>query len=184
MHPTVDTAPPPRPSDDDGRRITPGRIAATLVVIALVAMWAYAFSGLAKKDPPDLLDDDTFSVAAESICAATRDDLAELPPAQDAGSPEARAVTVAQANMLLEAMVDDLAAIAPDGNDRDERITALWLDDWRIHLGDRERYVADLEAGSTEPAQFTGRGGRSITATIDNFAEVNSMPSCASPLDL
>ena len=53
-----------------------------------------------------------------------------------------------------------------------------------IHLGDRENYVADLEAGSTEPAQFTGRGGRSITATIDNFAEVNSMPSCATPLDL
>ena len=183
MDPTVDTAPPPRTTGDD-RRITPGRVAATVVVIVLVAMWAYAFSGLARKDPPDLLDDERFPTEAESICAATRDDLAELPAAQDARSPEERAVTVAQANVLLDSMVDDLAAIAPTEGGRDERITALWIDDWRIHLGDRERYVADLEAGSTEPAQFTGRGGRSITATIDNFAEVNAMESCATPLDL
>ncbi len=184
MDPTVDTTPPPRPRDDDPRRLTPGRIAATLVVIALVAMWVYAFSGMAKKDPPDLLDDDAFSVAAEPVCAATRDQLSELPPAQDAASPQERAVTVAQANALLEAMVDDLDAIAPDGGDRDERIAGLWLDDWRTHLADREQYVTDLAAGSTEPAAFTARGGRSITATIDNFAEVNSMPSCASTLDL
>ena len=184
MDPTVDTTPPPRPPDADDRRITPGRIAATVVVIALVAMGVYAFSGMAKKDPPDLLDDDAFSVAAEPVCAATRDQLAELPPAQDAASPEDRAVTVAQANVLLGAMVDDLEAIAPDGGDRDERITGLWLEDWRTHLADREQYVSDLEAGSTEPASFTARGGRSITATIDNFAKVNDMASCTTPLDL
>ena len=70
------------------------------------------------------------------------------------------------------------------GERHDARITALWLADWRTHLADRDRYVAALESGSTEPAQFTARGGRSITTTIDHFAEVNSMPSCATPLDV
>ncbi|MCB1005675.1 MAG: hypothetical protein KDB35_15940 [Acidimicrobiales bacterium] len=155
-----------------------------MVVLGLVLLWVYALSGAARRDAPDLLDDPSFATAAEPVCAEARDALAELPPAQQAPSPEARATTLADANAVLATMVDDLAALAPEGDDRDARITALWLADWRTHLADRDRYVAALESGSTEPAQFTARGGRSITTTIDHFAEVNSMPSCATPLDV
>lgn len=174
----------PAPVATDDRRITPGRVAATVVVVALVAMWVYAFSGMAAKDPPDLLDEPTFSVAAEPICAAAVDRLDALPPALEARTPEERATTVARANAILTTMLDDLRAVAPDGQDRDSRITALWLDDWETHLADRAAYVEDLQAGSEAPPVFTARGGRSITATIDNFAKVNDMASCVTPLDI
>ena len=176
------------PADDDadaGRRgWTVGRVAAVVVVLAIVLMWIYAFSGVAAKDPPDQLDDPAFASAAEPVCAATMDELEALPSARDAASPEERAQTVRDANALLATMVDDLDAIAPDGGDRDDRITGLWLADWRTHLEDRAAYADALAAGSTDAPQFTARGGRSITATIDNFAKVNDMASCASPLDL
>jgi hypothetical protein len=174
----------PAPTATRERRITPGRVATTVVVLALVAMWIYAFSGLAAKDPPDLLDDDAFSTAAEPICADAVDQLDDLPRAQEAGSPQERAGTVADANVILAAMLVDLRDIAPDDDDRDSRITGLWLDDWETHLADRAAYVEDLEEGAEGAPVFTARGGRSITATIDNFAKVNDMESCVTPLDI
>jgi len=183
------TEDPAQATDDEatgGRRVTPGRVVTTLVVVALVAMWVYAFSGMAKKDPPDLLDDAAFVLAAEPICDAAVARLDELPSAFEAGSPEERAGTVADASAILAVMVADLREVAPDGgdDDRNTRITRLWLDDWETHLADRAVYVEDLEAGSEDPAVFTARGGRSITATIDNFAKVNEIENCATPLDI
>lgn len=173
------------PDEAPGRRgWTVGRVAAVLVVLGLTLMWIYAFSGVAAKDPPDQLDDPAFAEAAEPVCDAARDDLEALPAARDADSPEERAVTVRQANAALTAMVDELDTLVPPTGDRDERITRLWLEDWRTHLDDRAAYADSLAAGSTDPAEFTARGGRSITATIDNFAEVNDMASCTTPLDL
>lgn len=193
----MDPAPPPstgvaEPSDPGvdadeapGRRgWTVGRVAAVVVVLGLTLMWIYAFSGVAAKDPPDQLDDPAFAEAAEPVCAAARDELESLPAARDADSPEERAVTVRQANATLTAMVDQLEELVPGGDDRDQRITRLWLADWRTHLEDRSAYADSLASGSTDPAEFTARGGRSITATIDNFAEVNDMASCTTPLDL
>lgn len=167
-----------------GRLVTPGRVLTTVVVVALVAMWFYAFSGMAKKDPPDLLEDAAFATAAAPICGAAVAELDELPSAFEAGTPEERAGTVADANRILTAMVADLRQVAPDDGDRDSEITQLWLDDWETHLSDRAAYVDELEAGSEEPAVFTARGGRSITATIDNFAAVNEIEDCAVPLDI
>lgn len=182
--PTQDPAQEPDDEHGDRRRVTPGRIATTAVVVALVAMWVYAFSGMAKKDPPDLLDDAAFATAAGPICEDARAQLDELPSALEAGTPEERAETVAEANTILTAMVADLRGAAPERDDRDSEITGLWLDDWETHLADRAAYVEDLEAGSEEPAVFTARGGRSITATIDNFAKVNDIADCATPLDI
>lgn len=186
--PVTPTPVPPDPAGEDvdgGRRgWTLGRVAAVVVVLAIVLMWIYAFSGVAAKDPPDQLDDPAFAQAAEPVCAATVEQLDELPSARDAGSPEQRAVTVREANALLTTMVDDLEALVPDSGDRDERITGLWLDDWRTHLDDRAAYADALADGGTDAPQFTARGGRSITATIDNFAKVNDMASCTTPLDL
>lgn len=177
-------APPAVPTDADDRRITPGRVAATVVVLGLVALWVYAFSGLARKDPPDLLDDPSFSQEAEPVCAVAVGAVEALPAAQDAPSPEVRAETVARANQILDEMVADLRLAAPTGADRDSRITGLWLDDWGTYLSDRRSYADALRRGSEDPPEFTPRGNRAITTTIDNFAEVNDMASCATPLDL
>lgn len=187
--PSTGAAEPSEPAVDAGaapgrRGWTVGRVAAVVVVLGLTLMWIYAFSGVAAKDPPDQLDDPAFTEAAEPVCAAARDELETLPAARDAESPEERAVTVRQANTVLTAMLDELDGLVAPGDDRDERITRLWLADWRTHLEDRAAYAESLAAGSTDPAEFTARGGRSITATIDHFAEVNDMASCTTPLDL
>lgn len=187
--PSTGAAEPSEPAVDTGeapgrRGWTVGRVAAVVVVLGLTLMWIYAFSGVAAKDPPDQLDDPAFAEAAEPVCAAARDELEALPAARDAESPEERAVTVRQANTVLTSMVDELDGLVAPGDDRDERITRLWLADWRTHLEDRAAYAESLAAGSTDPAEFTARGGRSITATIDHFAEVNDMASCTTPLDL
>ena len=147
-------------------------------------MWIYAFSGLARKDPPDLLDDPAFSRTAETTCATAVDALDQLPNAIDEPTPQSRAQTVAEANRILDQMVVSLRRQAPTRADRDSDITGRWLDDWDTYLSDRRAYVQALRGGSEEAPVFTARGGRSISATIDNFAEVNDMASCATPLDL
>jgi hypothetical protein len=166
------------------RRITPGRVAATIVVAGLLAMWVYAFSPWVVKDPPDTLDNDAFARQAQPVCAAAREQLDALPAARTATSPAQRATTVAQATTILGHMVDQLRPLAPQGASRDARITGLWLHDWETYLGDRRAYVVALQHGSTRPPTFTARGGESITVTIDNFAGVNRMLSCATPLDI
>ena len=166
------------------RRVTVGRVAIIVVLLALALLWVYALSGAARKDPPDQLDDPAFSEAAEPRCAEAREVIDGLPAAQDAESPEDRATTVAAATDELSAMIDDLEAEAPTGESRDARITRDWIDDWRIYLSDRRAYVEQLEAGSEDPFEVTPRGNRQITVTMDNFATVNRMASCAAPLDI
>jgi hypothetical protein len=81
-------------------------------------------------------------------------------------------------------MVDDLEAEAASLDGRDADITSQWLTDWRTYLDDRRDYEADLADGSTEPFEVTPRGNRQITVTMDNFATVNDMEGCATPLDI
>ena len=170
--------------DAPGRRVTVGRVAIVVVLLAITLMWIYALSGLAREDPPDQLDDRAFPEAAEPRCAAALDAIEALPPAADAGSPEERAGTVAAATDELAAMVDDLTELAPSGTGRDADITQEWLDDWETYLEDRRDHVTALEQGSTEPFEVTPRANRQITVTMDHFAEVNDMPSCATPQDI
>ena len=175
---------PPDLDDAPRRRITVGRVVIILVLLGLALMWIYALSGAAKQDPPDQLDDRAFPEAAERRCAAALEVIEDLPAAQEAENPEERAPSAAAATDELEAMVDDLAAEAPTGAGRDARITGLWLQDWRTYLEDRRDYVTELEQGSEEPFEVTPRGNRQITVTIDNFATVNDMESCATPQDI
>ena len=56
--------------------------------------------------------------------------------------------------------------------------------DWRTYLADRQAYVEALRAGSEAAPEFTARGGRAISTTIDHFADVNDMADCATPRDL
>jgi hypothetical protein len=171
-------------SDAPARRITVGRVVIVAVLLALALMWIYALSGAAKEDPPDQLDDPSFPEAAEARCADAVAVIDDLPPAQDVATPEERAPIVATATDGLDAMVDDLEAEAESLEGRDAEITAEWIADWRTYLEDRRDHEAELEGGSTEPFEVTPRGNRQITVTMDNFATVNDMESCATPLDL
>jgi hypothetical protein len=163
------------------RRPRVGTVLAVLVVAATIGMWAYLFL-IADPGVPDELDDDTFPTAGQAICAEAVGRIDELPPAQEATSPEDRGAVVVEANEILTDMVADLRAIAPtDG--QDERLTRLWLDDWDTYLADRERYADALLAGEDAELLVTARGAGQITVTLDHFAVVNHMEDCQSPLD-
>lgn len=177
-----DTLAPPTPP---APRWTPARVAVGVTVLLLVAMWAYvaylAF-GPGRQPPPDRLDDPTFATQAQEICDAAHDDVAGLPRAIDAETARERAEIVTEANARFAAMIDDLEAAAPDGEDG--AIVAEWIADWRTYLGDRVAYVAALRADPDARLLVTAKGQEQITEFIDAFSADNRMIACATPIDV
>ena len=164
-----------------------GRIVKFIAVSTLVAsfgVWVYAFSGFADRDPPDLLDDGSWSEAAERICAVAVADVAAMPSALDASDSQGRSEQVLATTDRFETMVTQLDDLSP-GTTFDRDLTAAWLDDWRLLLDDRRRYA---DAVREDPAAFftlTGVGpGVRLDRRITRFATVNSMPSCSTPTDV
>ncbi len=164
-----------------------GRLVKILAVSTLIAsfgVWAYAFSGQADRDPPDRLQDGTWSAAAEQICATAMADVAALPGADDAPDPQERSEQVLATTDRFATMVDELDELTP-GTTFDRDLTAAWLEDWRLLLSDRRRYA---EAVVDDPAAFftisaVGPGIR-LDKRITRFATINSMPSCSTPTDV
>lgn len=162
-------------------------LVATLAGVAvLVGGWIYI---LFLYDPGlmiDELSDRTFPTQAEVVCAATKEQLADLPPAELATSAEERADVVERTNVILNTMITDLRTIAPTTPARDAEAVPEWLDDWQVYLGNRERYVENLRLD--DEARFLestkGSDTKGITRAINSFAQVNRMMSCTTPADL
>jgi hypothetical protein len=153
--------------------------------ILIVAMWVGIFTGYFDKRAPGTLDDPAFSKAAESICAATKAQLDALPKAQDTTDHVARAEVVAQTDVDLRAMLDQLRAIAPTEG-RDGSMTLEWLADWSTYVGNREDYASRLRNDETARFLETPKSSQSeqISKPIDRFGNVNKMYSCNTPGDM
>jgi hypothetical protein len=135
-------------------------------------------------DPPDHLDDPAFALAAEPVCARAVAELEAqdlLHPSPD--SPADRAGIVDDANAILRTMLLDVHAIEAPPAEEGQWVAA-WLDDWDQHLADRQAWADGLRRGDDGPFTETARGGEQISKAIDNFAEVNDMPSCATTHDV
>lgn len=161
------------------------RVAAVIAVLAMIAFWAWIFAGGPRKTNPDYLADRDFAAAAEARCGELRDQLAELPPAEDAESAADRAVVLAQANVLLGDMIDDIEAIAPDSGD-DAKIVTGWLADYRTYLGDREAYATALrtDPGAQLILTENDRLRDGVDKTIQIFSQVNDIKDCDTPGDV
>lgn len=174
----------------DDRRSVAGMVKAGLVgavVAASFGIWIYAYSGAASGDRPftDLLDDPTFSDAANPICTATMEDLSELPNALEAESATERADHLDVANRLLYSMVDDLAAIdQAEASDRDRGMINQWLDEYRVFVDDRQRWAGELRRDPTARPTYTNLGTGRIETRLTWFAEVNNMAVCSTPEDI
>lgn len=167
------------------RRWTPTRAVILVVVLALVAMWAYVLYlaiGPGRQAPPDRLDDPRFAVAAQTRCRQALDRVAALPPADEAHDADERADVVARANEELAAMVDDLEAMTPAGEDGD--MVKDWLSDWRTYLGDREDYAVALRDDPAAQLFVSVRDNEQVTEYLDAFAADNKMTACATPIDV
>jgi hypothetical protein len=161
-----------------------GRLVVGLAVTASFAVWVYAYSGRADRDPPDLLDDPAFSQAAEPVCAAAALDLKAMPGALDARDPADRSGQIVAATGRLEAMVTVLDGLA-QGSDRDLDILTAWLADWRVLIGDRYRYAEALLNDPQARFLITDTGvGERLERRITRLADTNSMSSCGAPGDV
>jgi len=146
-------------------------------------MWVVVYAWGSFQPPVDKLSHPAFAQQAESICKATADRLAALPKAYQSPNNVARAEAVAQGNADLRAMLAQLGAIAPSGNDG--HIVREWLSDYSIYMGNREDYARRLR---TDPgARFyedQKSVGEQISIPIDTLATANKMNDCVAPEDL
>lgn len=164
-----------------------GRILVASAVAAIGLFWVLAFVTRSTQGVPDELSDRTFPLAAEEICQPVRTQINTLPKAPGIDSPLERAVVVTTGTDLLQGMVDDLRAIAPDPTSSDEAgWIAEWLDDWDTIVADRRAFIVELEAGD-ENARYLSSDktdGPGVESAVKVFADTNSMSSCTAPGDV
>ena len=184
-----------RGADDPGgagpggnpRWLPKNRAGAAIAVAALLVMalfWIWAFSPLAPSGHPDVLHNVVFTHNAEDICRQTVVAADRLPSATEATGPEDRAVQIRTSTPLFAEMVGELRVEAGEVVGSDADLVAAWLADWDTYLDDRRAYADVLAGGSDPPFTVTARDGEGVDSYIDIFAEVNSMPSCATPGDV
>ncbi len=160
------------------------RVVAGLVVAASFAVWVYAYSGQAERDTPDLLADRALAAEAEAICASAVADVEALPGALDAVDGPDRANQIRRSTDRYDAMVAALEQLRTD-DERDGRIFAGWLADWRVLLGDRLRYADAIEVDPNAQFLVSDIGvSERLDRRVTRFANTNAMVSCAAPTDV
>jgi hypothetical protein len=180
-------------TDPAGAEARPPRsrpvLRALLVVVLglLAAMWIYAFF-FAPKEGVNRIGDREWSARAELRCADAKEQLvalADMRTIEDVGEGALveKAAIVDKTNVILTAMLDDLAAVAPT-DEKGQEIIPLWLDDYRTYVADRRVYADQLRAGENVAFAENAVEGSPITGFINDVARQNDMPSCQAPVDL
>jgi hypothetical protein len=160
-----------------------GRVLIVLSVLAMVAFWAWIFSGAPARFNPDYLDR-SYAAELENRCEALREELAAYPNAIDAVDQDERADILDDTNPVVEAFIDDLEAGAPTTGDAATSVDG-WIQDWRIYLANREEFADRLR--TEENAQLLldrSPLGDSVDKTIQIFAQVNEIEACETPGDV
>jgi hypothetical protein len=165
------------------RRLTRGRVALGVLVLAMVGMWVYVLLPGSAQAPVNRLNSLDFGRAGEPICAQAVGAIDALPKADTVTTAAERAVLVRRADGYLSQMLDGLAAVAPDSGE-DARSASRWLADWHTYLGDREAWASRLAGGEDSQFLETMAEGGPISASIDDFANANEMSSCTTPYDV
>ncbi len=166
-------------------RVSPLTIMVGLILVTSFGVWLYAYSGLADRPPPDVLETDTFANQAEPICAATLVEIGKIPDASLTETAAERSAQLLEATELFAEMVDDLGEVSiPNESDRDAALREEWLTHWGILLDDRVRYADELLVN--EDARFLVSDlevSESPERRLGRFAIVNNMESCGTPKD-
>ena len=126
------------------------------VVIAIAAMWVYAFF-FAPRTSPDRMPDRAWDVAAESLCATNKATIDALPSARSFKDVQPRIDALRQradvgeqvTNLLVE-RVDALRAL-PTTDARTISLSQRWLRDYDVYIGDRRRQIESWRAGENKP---------------------------------
>ncbi len=176
---TATTEAPPRPggAPSPGRRGTIWTAAGVAVVLAVALMWIWIFSGAARKENPDYLEDRAWAADAEETCAATAERIEERSASAGRQDAEARADAIDASTDDLEAMLADLRDPLP-GSDADRSVVEPWLDDYARLLEDRRTYADAVRDDPDARFLTTEKFNDPLDRVVQTFAEVNDMPSC------
>ncbi|MCB1001282.1 MAG: hypothetical protein KDB40_18465 [Acidimicrobiales bacterium] len=165
------------------------RVGLTVVVLAIVAMWVYAF-GFAEKQGVYVLDDEAWTERAEEICdryeqqrialADTDEGYIENPTEEQMLQ---RADIVDRATDLLEAELAEVFAVLP-ASARDQEIALEYRGYYETLIGDRRAYTARLRAFELAPYYETVVDGGPVTNMLLDFTTANRMKRCAPPGEL
>ncbi len=183
--------PPGRPRDIRTRTMgsTIARVGVTVVVLAIVAMWVYAF-GFAEKEGVYVIEDRAWSERAQGICESyeqRRLVLRDMDEGYIANPTNEqmlqRADVVDQATDIIEAELAEVFAVLPDGA-RDRQVAAEYEGFYRILIGDRRAYTARLRNFDLTPYLETKVDGGPVTNVLLDFTTANRMKRCAPPGEL
>lgn len=164
------------------RRITPARVAITVLIAGLAVMWILAFAGVGKPKRP--LQDVAWTERAQTVCESAMTKVDALPKAHTSKTPAARAVVVDQGTDVLATMISDLQRTAPK-DPHDGPLLKRWFQEWAKYLGDRRTFSQALRTeGAKARFEVTAEGGTQITVNMDGFATANHMRACSSPDDV
>lgn len=158
------------------------RTVAVMIVLGLALMWIYVLFIANPESTSDKLNSDAFSKAAQPVCKSTVETLGRLGVVnKPASSPQERATLVDTADAELQKMVQQLRTLVPPPGD-DATAVGKWLDDWDQWLRDRAAWSERLHRGEDAPFLEKQRStGEPNSKALDDFALINSMPSCATP---
>ena len=174
------------------RTRTPVKLVIVLCCAVVASMWVYYFV-FATNEGVYQIQDKGWRVAAQEVCAAAsleREALADTSGGYIANPTNEqmlqRAGIVDNATDILDQMVTDLAAIPVD-NDKDATRVAFFVENYRIVLSDRRRYIAGLRAFKLEPYTETAVGGGPVSNVVLDFTagvKGNDVPECSPPGEL
>ncbi len=176
-------APPPDGSASPGRGWTVWTVVGVAVVLLVMLMWIWIFSGAAKKANPDHIGDRAWAEDAEDTCAATRDRIDERSASAGRQDTDARADAIDASTDDVEAMLADLRDPLPEsGSDRD--VVEPWLEDYDQLVEDRRTYADAVRVNPDARFLTTEKFNDPLDRVVQTFAEVNDMPSCIPPGDV
>lgn len=152
-----------------------------------VAFWTWALF-FASKEAVNRIDDHAWAERAEEICAAATVERTALSDFReiDGAGPELiaeRAEVVDRATDILEAMLDDVVAVAPT-DAKGIEIVPLWEADYRTFIENRRTYADQLRATGENLPFYESAIPIPISEKVAVFAGDNYMPSCSPPSDL
>jgi hypothetical protein len=182
---------PPEPLQDVDSDARPnptlhrlGWIAALTFAVVMLGLWIWLLFIYDPGLKVDELADQTFPQAAEEICADYIVVVESLPRAESTDDPVERSEVITEANAQLTAMVADLRAELESVPEEDRAGVAEWIDDWEVHIEDRQEHADELRTDPTSRFSESVKGQRQISRAIDGFAQVNRMESCETPGDV
>lgn len=167
-----------RPRDERARRVRRRLLLFAAVVVG--GAWAYAiWYSVTRTNPEDL--DGATAAAVEQVCERVLDELRRLPAFDPGGGIEDDAALIEDENAVFEDMIDRLAAIEPDGDDREAAAEAYgqWLDDWRTLVARRAAVVPDLLEDGTATPDFRRAGESEPIATrMQAYVAAQGLGAC------